>query len=103
MTTERPDWIDALELPEQKYSIDEAYTPDDLRAFGHTVVAEYIARQEVVAWQYQWVYPGTTNTEWYALDLKGETLEDHVENYCKFQIIGNPKYEVRALCVKATK
>ena len=76
--------------------------PDVHIRFARAIEAEAIAAQKVVAWQYQWVYPGTTNTEWYALDLKGETIEEHVDDYCKHQLVGNPKYQVRALFAKET-
>ena len=116
MTTERLDWIDAVEfqeIPDDDHNLhnvlldirgySKRYIHKYARAFARTVVAAYIERQEVVAWQYQWLYPGTTNTEWHALSLDGETIKKNVAQYSKLNLRGSPKYKVRALCVKETK
>ena len=79
---------------------------DFARAFARKAVAEYIKRQEVVAWQYRWLNPGKktgpmlASTEWQSVRSTIFGLDRMLEKLRSDKIEGQLAYEVRALCVK---
>ena len=85
------------------------YDDTDLRQAMRKAVAEYIARQEVVAWQYRWLNPANktgpmlASTEWQPVRSTIFGLDRMLEKLRSDKIDGKPSYKVRALCVKETK